>query len=378
MIIMFESQIDLESLGWDELFEESFHPYSSAACVPGRIAQEHRGKYRVLTARGELSASLSGRLRHDSFDRQDSPAAGDWVAVRPRYEEAAATIVGVLRRKSQFIRGASGNRTRVQTVAANVDTIFLVMALNNDFNLRRMERYLVMAWESGAQPVVVLTKSDLCPDRRQKLVEVESLAIGAPVHVTSIVDKTGLDSLRDYIRPGKTVGLVGSSGVGKSTLVNYLAGRQVQETQDVRASDGRGRHTTTTRQLTLLAGGGMVLDTPGMRELQLWEGSAESNKQTRESRRPSGIEHAFNEIESLAARCRYRDCSHSGEPDCAVQAALGENTLDQARFRSYVKLQKELRYQERKQDKAAEIREKNKWKKLCRLASEKAASKRKS
>jgi ribosome biogenesis GTPase len=361
---MLDNQIDLQSLGWDEFFRKAFESYRRAGCVAGRIAEEHRGIYKVLTTRGELSGTLAGKLRYESAQSVNLPAAGDWVAVQPRYEESASTIAGVLPRKSQFVRGAAGDRTEGQIVGANVDTIFLMTALNNDFNLRRVERYLVMAWESGAQPVVLLSKSDLCLDPNQKMMEVQALAIGAPVHATSVYEETGLNALRCYFRPGKTVGLVGSSGVGKSTLINYFAGRQIQRTQEIRSHDGRGRHTTTTRQLILLPGGGLVLDTPGMRELQLWEGQ------------DAGLVRAFSDIESLAEQCYYRDCSHSNEPDCAVRAALADKELDPARLRSYEKLQKELRYQERKQDKAAEIREKNKWKKLCRLASEKAATKR--
>jgi ribosome biogenesis GTPase len=360
---MIESLVDLQSLGWDEFFQKHFEPYGRSGCVPGRIAQEHRGIYQVLTDRGDLSGSVSGKLRHESAGREHLPAAGDWVAVRPRYEEATSTIVAVLPRRSQFARGAAGARTERQIVAANVDTIFLMTSLNSDFNVRRMERYLVMAWESGAQPVVLLTKSDLCTHPEQEMMAAQALAIGAPVHVISLLEKTGLDALSCYFGAGETVALLGSSGVGKSTLINYLVGSQVQRTREVRSQDGRGRHTTISRQLILLPSGGLVLDTPGMRELQLWDGH-------------DGIERAFSDIESLAEQCYYRDCRHNGEPDCAVQSALAEDKLDPEKFRSYEKLEKELRYQERKQDKSAEIQEKNRWKKLCRLASEKAAIKR--
>ena len=371
---MLDNQVDLGSLGWDEFFQKFFLPYSGRDLVPGRIASEHRGKYLVLTGPGEqLSGTLSGKLRYQSNWRGDLPVAGDWVAMRQRHGDCTATIVGVLPRKSQFVRGAAGVKTEGQIIAANIDTVFLVMALNSDFNLRRIERYLVMASQSGAQPAVVLSKSDLCSDPKHKTTQVAALAMGAPVHVVSVVNQTGLEELPFYVAPGKTVAMLGSSGVGKSTLINYLAGKEVQKTQDVRVHDGRGKHTTTSRQLILLPGGGLVLDTPGMRELQLWD-EPDLNKRPLPGT-PPGIDQAFSDIASLANQCYFRNCSHDGEPNCAIQSALAEGG-DPARFRSYQKLQKELRYQERRRDKAAHTKEKTKWKKLCRMAREKAERKR--
>ena len=231
---MLDSLFDLESLGWDDFFRSSFQSENRVGCIPGRVVQEHRGSYQIFTERGELWSSLSGRLRHKSSRRDQLPAAGDWVVIRRLYDESSAAIVAVLPRKSQFIRGAAGDKTEAQVIAANIDTVFLMMAVNRDFNLRRIERYLVMACGSGAQPVVVLSKSDLCADAGHKALELETVSMGAPIHVVSVLKETGLGAVRRYFAPGKTVALLGSSGVGKSTLINYLLSEEVQKTQELR------------------------------------------------------------------------------------------------------------------------------------------------
>ena len=253
-----------------------------------------------------------------------------------RHEEGAGTIHAVLPRRSAIIRKAAGNPTEAQVVGANVDTVFLVTSLNDDLNLRRLERYLATAWESGAQPAILLTKADLSDDTAAAVLEVQAIAYGVPVHAVSTVTGEGIGELGAYLAEGKTVALIGSSGVGKSTLVNRLAGREVLATQEIRESDGRGRHTTSHRELVPLPGGGLVLDTPGMRELQLWEST-------------DGMQEAFDDVEELIDACRFADCGHGVEPGCAVQAALADGSLAPDRYESWVKLQRELEHLERKQ-----------------------------
>jgi ribosome biogenesis GTPase len=274
---------------------------------------------------------------------------GDWVALRPPTGDGRAMIHAILPRTSKFSRKSAGQRTDEQVVAANVDTIFLVSGLDGDFNPRRIERYLTAAWDSGAQPVVVLNKLDRCDDPERCLLETEAVAMGVPVHRVSALTGQGCDALRDYLGPGLTVGLLGSSGVGKSTLINRLLGREVQKTGDVRESDDRGKHTTTHRELFRVPTGGLLIDTPGLRELQLWEAD-------------QGIESAFADIEELAEDCRFGDCGHAGEPGCAVEEALASGTLAPERLESYCKLQRELRQIHLKQDELARQQEKKRMK----------------
>jgi ribosome biogenesis GTPase len=293
---------------------------------------QHRGEYVVHTQHGELRAEVTGRLRND----EEQPAVGDWVAVALREDEGRATIHAILPRRSAFTRKVAWAETKPQVVAANVDIVFVVCGLDANYNVRRIERYLTLAWESGAQPVVLLTKADLCDDVEARVYEVESVAFGVPVHSVSAPRGDGVESVRAYVTHGKTAALLGSSGVGKSTLVNALVGEDLLATQEVR-EDGRGRHTTSHRQLVPLPEGGLVLDTPGMRELQLWDAD-------------SGLEAAFEDLETLAGQCRFADCEHRREPDCAVRAALADGTLDVERFESWRKLQRELERLARKQD----------------------------
>jgi ribosome biogenesis GTPase len=326
---------DLIALGWDDTRAEQFEHHHEAGLIPGRVAVQHRGAYDVLTELGELRCDVAGRLYDESSSPADLPAVGDWVAVAARPEEGAATIQHVLPRRTSFSRKVAFHATEEQVLAANVDTVFLLMSLNEDYNLRRLERYVATAWESGAQPVIVLTKTDLDPDYEAKALEVEGIAFGIPVHAISNLTGDGLDLVRSHLARGRTIALLGSSGVGKSTLVNTLAGQELLATQEIREEDGEGRHTTTHRQLVLLPEGGLVLDTPGMRELQLWESS-------------DGLS----------------DCAHKTEPGCAVQAALDDGTLDFGRWTSYKKLQRELAHLERRLDKRLQAEERKRWAKV--------------
>jgi ribosome biogenesis GTPase len=319
----------LNQLGWNSFFEESFEPFLQRGYSAGRISEEHKHLYHVLTENGELMAKVSGKLRYDSNSRSELPAVGDWVAIDARPAEGTATIRAILPRLSKFTRHVAGKTTQEQVIAANINTIFLVNGLDNDFNLRRIERYLVLAWESGAQPVIVLNKADLCDEVDQKVALVETVSLGVPVHIVSAVSGRGLEELSPYLSIGVTIAFIGSSGTGKSTLTNALIGEAVQDIGEVRQGDDRGRHTTTFRKLIVLPDGGIIIDTPGLRELQLWSTD-------------EGLGSAFGDIELLAENCRFADCKHENEPGCAVKKALAEGIIDIERYESFLKLQQEL------------------------------------
>ncbi|MDB5032909.1 MAG: rsgA [Chlorobi bacterium] len=343
--------MNLEMLGWSPFFSKSFAPYAEQGYRAGRVAREHRNMYEIFAEEGELQGEVSGRMRHQTVDRGDFPAVGDWVVIGRADGAERHTIHALLPRKSKFSRNAAGGTTEEQIVAANIDTAFLVTGLDDNFNPRRIERYLILAWESGADPVIVLTKADLCDDLERYLDDARAVALGVPVIPVSSPDGGGLDRLAPYLGAGRTAVLLGSSGVGKSTLTNRLAGAELLKVGEVSGSVGKGKHTTTHREMILLPGGGLIIDTPGMRELQLWEAD-------------EGLQETFEDIASLAERCRFRDCGHGNEPGCAIRRALDDGTLDAARYRNYTKMERELAYLVRKDDKAAALAEKERWKKI--------------
>ncbi|TCP24116.1 ribosome biogenesis GTPase [Scopulibacillus darangshiensis] len=344
--------MNLIDFGWNEQLDKQAKALIKEEYTVGRVILEHKHIYRVVSESGEYLAEITGKLRHNAASREDYPVVGDWVIIEERPGEKKATIQSVLPRFSKFSRKVAGAQTEEQIVAANINTVFLVTALNHDFNVRRIERYLIMAWESGANPAIVLTKSDLCDNVEGRMAEVESVAFGVPVHPVSAMANNGIDALAPYLEKGQTVALLGSSGAGKSTLTNRLYGDDIQTVKEVRAGDDRGRHTTTHRELIIIPDGGAIIDTPGMRELQLWEAD-------------SSLSQSFGDIEELAEQCHFRDCQHNNEPGCSVQQALADGTLDQGRYNNYLKLQKELAYLERKADKNAQRKERDRWKKIA-------------
>lgn len=329
-----------KDLGWNDALEASFEPYRQRGFHAARVAAQYKGAYVLYWDGPDLWAELPGRMLHRAGGALDLAAVGDWVVFEPLPPPSRSMIQAVLPRRSAFVRKVAGTMTKEQVVAANVDVVFLVNALNEDLNPRRIERYLTLAWESGADPVVVLTKSDICEDLEDSLSKVQGVTLGVPIHVVSNVTGDGSAELRSYSEPGRTIAVLGSSGVGKSSLVNSLLGEEVQTVKEIR-EDGRGRHTTTHRELIALPQGGLVLDTPGMRELQLWEAS-------------DGIQGSFEDIVLLGHSCRFRDCTHRSEPGCAIRKAIGSGRLKAARYESYLKLQRELQFLETRRDKRAQ------------------------
>ena len=352
----------LEQLGWNDRFAAAFAEHAASGRVPGRVVLEHTHIYRVAIDGEELLARVSGRLRHHAAARADFPAVGDWVAVA-RVEDGDARIHAVLPRFSRFSRRAAGDVTEEQIVAANIDVVFLVGGLDHDFNPRRIERYLVVAWESGATPVIVLNKADLVDDPQRFVEDVRASAPGVDVYAVAAHRAETLEPLRAHLGPGRTGALLGMSGVGKSTIVNRLIGQELLKTRDVRITDSRGRHTTTARQLVVLGDGGGLIDTPGMRELQLWDTG-------------QSLEGAFADIEALAVHCRFRDCRHAEEPGCAVRAAVDAGDLPGARYESYAKLAAEREHQHRQQDERAMLEHKRKGKVLSKAANKYIKEKR--
>jgi len=344
--------------GWNSYFEAFWSGREWENAVPARVIAQQRKFWRVAGDFGECWAEASGKVRLAADEGADWPAVGDWVAVEVHGRDTAAVIQEVLPRRSKFVRKSPGRKLEEQVIAANVDTALLVSALDGDFNPRRVERYLAQCWESGARPVIVLNKADACEDTRAKTVEMERVAVGTAVCVVSARTGEDFSELEEFLKPGQTLVLLGSSGVGKSTIANRFLGQAVQEVRPVRESDSRGRHTTTTRELFVLPGGALLMDTPGLREMQLWEAE-------------HGVAQVFADIDLLAAQCRFGDCRHEAEPGCAVLAALGAGTLDPARVENRRKLLREQEFLRRKVDPQARLEQKEQWKQIHRATRQK-------
>jgi len=332
--------IALQDLGWDSVRDAEWAEAPRGDDVPGRVVLEHNHIYRVLGAGGEVLAEATGRLKHRAGGRNELPSVGDWVALRVAPPGQRSQIRGLLRRHGAFSRKAAGRGTEEQVIAANIDLVFVVFGLDTPLKLRAIERYLVVTERSGARPVVVLNKRDVHPDVAGAVAEVTAAVGDVPVHATSAREDHPPDALIAYLAPGRTVALLGPSGAGKSSLVNRLVGHELLATGDVREWDARGRHTSVHRQLVIRAEGGLIIDTPGMRELQLWDAD-------------EGIGEAFDDIALLAGGCRFRDCRHDHEPGCAVKAAVDREELDAGRYAHYVQLAHEQAAMETKRDERA-------------------------
>ena len=315
--------MQLIDLGWNDFFEANFFEYNQHNFIPARVARENKNNYLLLSEYGELTATVTGKMLFEK-DNISMPVVGDWVAVK-KQGNSSATIHSVLTRQSSFERKVAGAETKAQIVASNVNTVFLVNGLDDDFNPRRIERYVTTVWDSGAKPVIILNKADVCDKIEERKIEVESVAFGVPIFIISALTTDGIDELNQFLTKGSTVALIGSSGVGKSTIINHFLGYDKMVVKQVSDEKSKGRHTTTHRELILLDNGALFIDTPGMRELQLW-GNEESLKKS------------FEDIELLSENCRFDDCQHQSEPGCAIKEAIENGEFDQARYNSFLKL----------------------------------------
>lgn len=343
--------MNLKNIGFDCFFQKHLEECHFEELSIGRICAEYKESYKLFSEFGELKASISGKLRKNSEIIEGFPAVGDWVLFDYIANENKAIIQKILPRKSKFSRKVAGQQTQEQIIASNIDFAFIVCALNYDFNLRRIERYLSLVWQSGAIPVIILTKSDLCLNLQEKISEVENVAFGVDVHAISNISKDGIGILQKYLVHNKTIVLLGSSGVGKSSLINNLMENDIMKVNELRNGIDKGRHTTTHKQMLILPEGGLIIDTPGIRELQLWDAK-------------DGISQAFSDIEEFAQNCKFSDCTHFNEPDCAVQKAIKDGLLDKNRLENYLKVQKEQAYLTNRQTQSAAKLERDKWKNI--------------
>jgi ribosome biogenesis GTPase len=360
--------MDLKNIGWDSFFEDRLKQIKNQTkydydFLVGRVSAVHTNLCQVLTEGGEITTQVSGKMRDKINNETTSPneetpepafpAVGDWVMMIHDQQHNSGIIRLVLPRKTKFSRNAAGVTSQEQVIAANIDYAFIVAALNADFNPSRIERYLVTAWNSGAVPVILLNKADLCAEVGAKIAEMEKTAVGVPVHALSAAKGDGLEQLTPYLQNGRTSVFIGSSGAGKSTIINRLLGRDVIKVVETSDYKDKGRHTTTSREMYLLEGGGIVIDTPGMRELQLWEGE-------------QGLSETFDDIEQLAAQCRFNDCRHQEEPGCAIRPALEKGEIDQVRFKNFLKLQRELKYKEARHNAKVRMEQSKRWKTIAK------------